>query len=72
MYPSNSKEAKRLSARRIRNRRREEGLTEIVVVLPKEQVAELDAVKERWGFSNRGQAVAQLLQNRRELAPQNS
>jgi hypothetical protein len=62
MYPSNTKEAKRLQSREIRKRRRQAGMTEIILVLPKERVAELDAVKISRGLRSRGQVVEELLQ----------
>ncbi len=62
MYPSESAEAKRQRTREMRERRRQAGLTEIILALPRDIVAELDAVKLREGLRNRSQVVQQLLQ----------
>jgi hypothetical protein len=68
MYPSDQTDAKRQRNRAVRQRLREAGYTEIIVLLPKERVAELDEVKDSLGLANRGQAVEQLLLARRQNA----
>ena len=66
MYPSEQAEAKRQRVRKARERRAVPGWTEIILVLPRERVAELDAVKSRHGLRNRSQVVEQLLLAGRE------
>jgi hypothetical protein len=70
MYPSNTAEAKRQRSRDMRSRQRTAGMTEIVLVLPKACVDQLDAQKSRHGLRNRGQVVEQLLSNRRSAEQQ--
>ena len=65
MYPSETAEAKRKRSRDVRRRHRAAGMTEIILVLPKACVDQLDAQKSRHGLRNRGQVVEQLLSNRR-------
>ena len=64
MYPSERAEAKRLRSRTVRQRMREAGMTEIVLVLPKHCVAQLDVQKTCRGFRNRGQVIEELLMRR--------
>jgi hypothetical protein len=61
MYPSETAEAKRQRSRVVRKRQRDAGMTEIVLVLPRSCVDQLDAQKSRRGLRNRGQVVEQLL-----------
>lgn len=64
MYPSEAPEAKRQRSRALRQRQRAAGMTEIILVLPKSCVDQLDAQKSRHGLRNRGQVVEQLLTRR--------
>ena len=64
MYPSNQPEAKRKRSRDVRERQRAAGLAEIVLVLPKSCVDQIDAQKSRQGLRNRSQVVVQLLTRR--------
>jgi hypothetical protein len=72
MYPSESAEAKRQRNREVRERQRRAGLTEIILALPRDLVAELDAVKQRDGLRSRSQVVQQLLQAGRAADRQNA
>jgi hypothetical protein len=72
MYPSESAEAKRQRNRDARERHRKAGVTEIILALPKDLVAELDAVKLRDGLRSRSAVVQQLLQAGRVVDQQNA
>lgn len=61
VYPSEAPEAKRQRSRAVRQRQRDAGMTEILLVLPQSCVEQLDAQKSRHGLRNRGQVVEQLL-----------
>ena len=64
VFPSDRPEAKRQRSRDVRKRQRAAGMTEIVLVLPKSCVDQLDAQKSRTGLRNRSQVVEQLLTRR--------
>lgn len=64
LYPSEAPEAKRQRTRALRKRQRAAGMTEIILVLPKSCVDQLDAQKSSHGLRNRGQVVEQLLTRR--------
>lgn len=64
VYPSDAPEAKRQRTRAMRTRQRAAGMTEIILVLPRSCVDQLDAQKFRHGLRNRGQVVEQLLTRR--------
>lgn len=64
MFPSDRPEAKRQRSRDIRKRQRAAGMTEIVLVLPRSCVDQLDAQKSHAGLRNRSQVVEQLLTRR--------
>ena len=64
VYPSEKPEAKRKRAQDVRKRQRAAGMTEILLVLPKTCVDQIDAQKYRQGLRNRSQVVEQLLTRR--------
>ena len=64
VYPSDKPEAKRKRARDVRKRQRAAGMTEIVLVLPRSCVDDIDTQKSRQGLRNRSQVVEQLLTRR--------
>ena len=64
VYPSDKPEAKRQRARDVRKRQRVAGKTEIVLMLPKSCVEQIDAQKSRRGLRNRSQVMEQLLTRR--------
>lgn len=64
VYPSDKPEAKRRRAQAARKRQRAAGMTEIVLVLPKSCVDQIDAQKSRQGLRNRSQVVEQLFTRR--------
>jgi hypothetical protein len=72
MYPSESAEAKRQRSRQVRERQKRAGVTEIILALPKDLVAELDAAKLRTGLRSRSQVVLQMLQAGRAADQQNA
>jgi hypothetical protein len=55
---------------RYRQRLRDAGMEEVLLQLPSETVAMLDAIKERQSLRSRGQAFLQLINDRRALAQQ--
>jgi len=55
---------------RYRQRLRAAGMEEILLQLPSETVAMLDAIKERQSLRSRGQAFQQLIDERRDDAQQ--
>ena len=56
--------------RAYRRRLAAEGQHQLVVALPRETVALLDALKERQGLRNRSQVLMQLIERGREAAQQ--
>jgi hypothetical protein len=64
VYPSDKPEAKRKRARDLRKRQRAAGMIEIVLVLPRSCVDDIDAQKSRQGLRNRSQVVEQILTRR--------
>jgi hypothetical protein len=56
--------------RAYRRRLAEAGQHQLIVALPRETVAFLDELKERQGLRNRGQALLQLIEQRREVTQQ--
>ncbi len=53
-----------------RERIRAAGAAEVLVQLPREMVALIDALKEREGLQNRSQALLQLIERGREATQQ--
>ena len=56
--------------RAYRRRLAAEGRRQLIVALPKETVALIDAIKERQGLRNRSQALLQLIEQGRATAQQ--
>lgn len=56
--------------RNYRERLRAAGSAEVLVQLPRETVAMLDELKERYGLRNRGQALLQLIEQKGATAQQ--
>ena len=56
--------------RAYRQRLRAAGSEEVLLQLPRETVAMLDAIKERQGLRSRSQALLQLIEQRRAAAQQ--
>jgi hypothetical protein len=65
VYPSEAPEARCQRTRALRQRQRAAGMTEIILVLPKSCVDQLDAQKSRQGLRNRSQVVEKMLTNER-------
>jgi hypothetical protein len=65
VYPSDQRDAKRQRSRDARERQRAAGMTEIILVLPKICVDELDAQKSRQGLRSRSQVVEKILSKAR-------
>lgn len=61
VYPSEQRDAKRQRSRDVRKRQRAAGMTEIILVLPKNCVDEIDAQKSRQGLRSRSQVVEKIL-----------
>jgi hypothetical protein len=61
VYPSDQPDAKRQRSRVMRKRQRAAGMTEIVLVLPKICVDEIDAQKSHQGLRSRSQVVEKIL-----------
>ena len=55
---------------RYRQRLREAGWDEVLLQLPQETIALLDAIKARQSLSSRGQAFQQLVEQGRAIAQQ--